>query len=364
MKRCLKITVCILMFLSISVHSFGKSDKSSELEIKLQELYSQLPEDITNVVTGNEYISLGEFFTPDNLISLMKNGIVTAFSRNNYSVFLDLFIFIIIGEVINKSLNPTMAKLSDFSILLIGGLSIFELLNSLSVSFIEKYSQISSYSFSVATLAITSMTSSVSSASAASLGSVCAILFSVFNFICSSCIVPFVNIYLCLNLSGSIMEDFNLLRVSSFLRNTSISIISIVLFLFSCIMSVQSSISMAEDSLLKKGLKQILTSGLPVLGGSVSDGLDTFFTSVIGIKNSVGILGITSTVAMSLSPIIELFVCFLFLSVTCFILSFFEGVSLYDFILSARDIISVMLCITLSLSIMIVLMFYFIIKVV
>ncbi len=364
MKRCLIVSVFLFVFFVFSVHSLADNSAYLELESNLQNLYTEIPDDVLGIIEKNELNSVDDVLSFDNVIVLLADSIASAFVKGKYSVFLSLAFFVFIGEVINRSLNASMSKMADFAILLVGGVSVFELLNGLSAAFIEKYTNLSAFASSVATVSITAIASSASGASATVLGSICTVLFSIFNYICSTVVLPFVNIYLCVNLSGAITGDFNLQRMSSFLRNTSIGIISFVLFLFSCIMSVQSSISMTQDTLMKKTLKQILSSGLPVLGGTVSDGLDTFFTSVTGLKNSVGVLGITSTVVMSVYPIAELFVCFVILSFTCFLLSFFEGISLYGFMMSARDVISVLLCITLSLSIMIVLIFYFIIKVV
>ena len=364
MKRCLKLVIFIFVIYCFSIHSTAENSEYIDWDAELQSLYSELPNEVREVIGDNNIDSVDDFLSFNNITSLIIDGFRKSFSQNKYSVFLYLALFVFIGEIINKSLRSSMARLGDLAILLVGGISVFELLNGLTVGFIEKYTQISAFASSVAAVSIPAMASTSSGASATALGAVCTVLFSMFNYICSSVIIPFVNIYLCVNLSGAVTGDFNLRRTSSFLRNTSIGIISLILSLYSCIMSVQSTIAMTEDTLLKKTLKQILSTGLPVLGTAVSDGMDTLFTSVTGIKNSVGVLGIVSTVIMSVYPIIDLFVCFLFLSLTCFLLSFFEGISLYGFMASARDIISVLLCITLSLSIMIVLIFYFIIKVV
>ena len=364
MKRCLIVLIFTTAFFGFPIHSFAENFVYSDLESEIQDLYEKMPEEMLQVMEKNNIDSIDEFLSFNNIIILVADSFLTAFSRGGYSTFLSIAFLVFISGIINKSLNSSMANLADFAILLVGGFSVFKLLNGLTSNFIERFTQLSAYASSVATVSVAAVASSSSGTSAAALGVICAALFSFFNYICSSVVFPFINIYLCVNLSGAVTKDFNLLRVSSFLRNTSIGIISFILFLFSCIMSVQTSISMTQDTILKKTLKQLLSSSLPVLGGAVSDGMDTFFTSVVGLKNAVGILGITSTVIMSVYPIVDLFVCFLVLSITCFVLSFFEGISLYEFVLSARDIISVMLCISLSLCIMIVLMFYFIIKVV
>ena len=364
MKRCLIVFIFTCVFFCFYIHSFAENSVYSGLEANLQDLYADMPEELNEIMEKNKLLAVDEILSFDNIVALVADSFVKAFSANRYSVFLGLAFLVFIGEVLNKSLNSSMARITDIAVILVGGLSVFELLNGLCVNFIDKFTRLSAFASSVATVAVTAIASSAAGSSAAVLGVICSVLFSFFNYVCSCVVLPFVNIYLCVNLSGTVTGDFNLQRMSSFLRNTSIGIISFVLFLFSCIMSVQSSVAMAQDTFLKKTLKQLLSSGLPVLGGYVSDGMDAFFTSVLGLKNTVGVLGISSTVVMAVYPVADLFVCFLVLSFVCFLLSFFEGVSLYGFMLSARDVISVLLCITLSLSVMVVLMFYFIVKVV
>lgn len=358
MKRCINIVVFVISLLIFSVQTFSTDDLSEDLN----DLYELVPDE---VFTLSETEDIDSMLSITNILKIFLKSLSDAFLKYK-SEYLSIFVLIIvvfIYESVGKSLNGKVFEVADIAILLICGLSIFKLSNGIISDFVNKHTQISGYAASATTVSVAAMISSASGASATSLGTVCTLLISVYNYICSTVVLPFSNIYLSMALCGGITGDFNLRRVSSFTRNISIAIVGGFMTLFSGLMSVQSVISMSRDTLLKKTVKQILSTSLPVLGGAVSDGMDTLFTSAIGIKNQAGVVGITVSVLLSLSPISEMLIFFLVLSLIGFILSFFEGVKLSDFISTVRDMVSVLICISLSLTIMTVLLFYFIIRV-
>ena len=284
--------------------------------------------------------------------------------RPQYSLFFTVSVVVFVYEAICKSFKNGMSGLSDTAVTVVSAYVLSGIIVKVTESFAEKFLQLSGFITSTSAVCLTSMMSSASASSAAVLGTVCSVLTLVFNSVCSSLIIPFVCVYLTVNLCGGITGDFNVTSVSAFIRNISFGVSAFILSLFSSVLSVQSVISMGNDSLLKKTLKNVLSTGLPVLGGAVSEGVDVFMLSANEVKNSIGSVGITVTVLYSLYPICEVLLCFISVSVLCFGLSFFEESSVRNFLSSVRDVLSVILCICISLTVMAVLMFYFIIKVV
>ena len=363
MKRCIKIIVFVFLLIFFSVPAFSSEDLSSELN----DLYNAVPSEIFEYTeNGIENIEdLDSLLNITNIIRMFFKALTEAFLKykGEYASIFVLIVAVFIYESVGKSFDGKVFEVADIAILLICGLSVFKLTNGIVSDFTDRHIQISGYVASASTVSVAAMVSSASGASAASFGTFCTVFISVYNYICSAIVLPFTNIYLSVALCGGITGDFNLRRVSSFTRNMSIGLVGGFMSLFSGLMSVQSVISMSKDTLLKKTLKQLLSSGLPVLGGAVSDGIDTLFTSAVGIKNQAGVIGITVSALLAVAPISEMLIFFIILTVIGFILSFFEDIKLRDFINTVRDMVSVLICISLSLMIMIVLLFYFIIKV-
>lgn len=365
MKRCLKTALIIFFLFAFSVHSYAK--EVVNLTDDVESLYEHIPSEFYELteVERNEPSDINSFLSVTNILKVFVNALKNSILKYK-GLYSDIFIMVLaifIYESIGKAVSGKVSEVADITVLLIFGLTLFDMTHEVVNNFIISYERVAGYTSSVSAVALTAMVSTGSGSSVASFGVFCSFFVAVFNFICSSVIMPYTYIYLSVSLCGGLNGDFNLRRVSSFIRNTSVGVVGSLITLFGGLMSVQSVISMSRDTMLKKTVKQLLSSGLPVLGGAVSDGIDTLFTTASGIKNHVGILGIVVSVVLSIAPIAELIVVFLFLSAVCFILSFFDGVKLSDFIITVRDMFSVLICISLSLSIMTVLLFYFIIKV-
>lgn len=332
----------------------------------LEKIYELIPDPIKEYVSLNEFSSIDSLLDIGNVFRFITKVLFLSFYefRPQYSLFFTVSVIVFIYGSLHKSLRNSTSALCDTAVIAVLSCSITELLLSITKSFADKYLQLSGFVSSASAVCVTSMASSASGASAAVLGSVCSVIVSVFNSVCSTVIYPFVCIYLTLNICGSVTGDYNVGRISSFVRNTTFGVVGFLLALFSSVMSVQSVISLGKDTLLKKTLKNILSSGLPILGGAVSEGVDTFFLTAVEVKNSIGSIGITVTVLYCLYPMCEILLCFLALTSVIFALGFFEDVPIRDFLMSIRDVLSVIMCICIALTVMTVLLFYFIIKVV
>lgn len=365
MLRCVKIVIFVLVLILFSVPTL--SNPTDKLHEDLKSAYDLVPE-MFYEISGKGFdkdIDFNDYLSDLNIIKIFIDLLTESFFKykNEYLSFVLLIVIVFIYQSLGNIFQGKTAEIADIVVLLLCGISVFEIVIKIINGFIESYVQISGYISSVSVSALASMSASGYAGTATVLGSICTVFISVYNHICNAFVFPFSNTYLALAMSGGMTGDFNLRRISVFIRNFLISILAVFLSFFSGLMSVQSVISMNKDTLFKKTVKQIVSSGFPVLGGFVSDGLDTFFTTAVGVKNSIGILGITVSVILSLAPISELLILFFVLSAVCFVLSFFENFRLSEFINTVRDLVSILICVSLSVTILTVLLFYFIIKV-
>ena len=356
----------IFFILFLPLKTFAKEDSS---DFGLSELYEIIPPEVLELVKSvDSNVSaeeLDKFLNAGNLLkaslNCCKKAVLT--NKENYLCFLFISVALFLYRAISGSMNERLSGIANIAVITVSGLSVYTVLESVVKSFSESFLHVSGFISSVASVALASMSASGSGASAVAFGSICSVLISVFNFVCCYVLIPYVNISLALIFSGGITSDSNLLKISSFSKKVCFGVIGSVLSLFFGLMSVQSVIAMGNDSLVKRTMRQVLNNSLPIFGGMLSEGVDTLFIAAVGVKNSAGILGIVSTVLISLYPIAELTVCFLFITVICYLLSFFEGNPILDFLSGARDVLSVIICVALALTVMTLLLFYFILKV-
>ncbi len=364
MKRCINIAVCTILLVFLSVPSVATD--LGELENAAEEIYDFIPQEFYELSDlKDEDLNSDSVLNFTNIIKTFLKAVAAAFLKykTEYTYLLVLVFTVYIYEAVFRSFERDLSSITNNVIFLVLGWNLLGIVNAVTESFISVHSSISGFVSAVSAVSVASMAASASANSAALFGTECSVLVAVYNFICSKVVIPFSVVYIILAIYGGSVGDLNIKRISSFIRNTSIGIIGIFLSLFSGIMAVQSVVIMSKDTLLKKMLKQALSAGLPVLGGAVSEGLDTLFSSALAIKNHVGMLGLTISVILSVSPIAELLVCFVVMSVIVFILSFSESEALSSLFSAVRDVISVLICISISLTVMVFLLFYFIIRI-
>lgn len=344
--------------------------KSQAEKYGLNEIGNEIPEEALDIAEkAGIKVSTENFddvLSADNLLKLAAGGIAEA-ARGASGLILKLAAVILaafIYDTVSKSCSSVgISGAVSFIMLAVCGLILFESVYDYTMSFSGRFTELSGFTAAVIPVMTASMTAAGAANGAIAFGGICVMFTGFFNYVCSSFVLPFSNMYLAVSLSSCISDNFNLKRLSSFLRNLMTGFLALLLTVFSGIMSIQSSIAMSADTLLKKTVKYAVSAGIPILGGAVSDGLDTFFTSALVVKNSAGMLGIAVTAVISSAAIAEILVFFIVLSVLCFFFSFFENSILMSFVSAARDIAAILLAIALSLCIMTFLLFAVMIKV-
>ncbi len=86
-----------------------------------------------------------------------------------------------------------------------------------------------------------------------------------------------------------------------------------ILTIFTTILSAQNILGKSFDRVAVKGIKFAVTNFIPIIGGALSEGVETVGASLGLIKNATGIAGLTGVVVITLMPIIKIYsVCIMF----------------------------------------------------
>ena len=126
------------------------------------------------------------------------------------------------------------------------------------------------------------------------------------SFISANVFMPIINCFLAIGICSSIRAELALSNVLNAIRKGITSVISFLCAVFVSILSIKTSISARADMLGIRSIRFVINSVVPVIGGSVSEGLLSINTYSSLIKSGVGIVGIIAVALLFLPSIIEI----------------------------------------------------------
>lgn len=309
MKR---FIICLIMFLLIPIISFSAdSEYNSYLENFDLGFVNELSNDTKNFlreleVDNFDYQSISNL-SFSNIINVFKKLIHQRLKNPLKSCSLVL-IFVLLSALMrnisiddNANINSVYSTISSLvigvTLLVEIGSSIELATASLSVAadfifaFIPAFCAIIASSGGIATSFVTNTT--------------LLMLSQGISFISSNLFVPIVNSFLAISVCSGLRSELNLASFLSTLKRILISSISFISAMFVSILSIKTTVSARSDILGIRSVRFVINTVVPVIGGSISEGLLSIQGYSSLIKSSVGIVGIISVSLVFLPAIIE-----------------------------------------------------------
>lgn len=142
------------------------------------------------------------------------------------------------------------------------------------------------------------------------------ILSQALSIISSSIIMPVVNCFLCVGICSSVNKELNLGSLVSSVKKFITTSISLMSTLFVSVLSIKTAVASKADALGIRSIRFAINSVVPVIGGSISEGLLSIQSYSSLIKTSVGIVGIIAVFSLFLPAIAEVTVWRIVLSLS------------------------------------------------
>lgn len=130
-------------------------------------------------------------------------------------------------------------------------------------------------------------------------------LSQVISSIASTTFVPMINIFLAFSIIGALAPGINIGGVAKFFKTIVTWGLTLCLTIFAGILTVQSLISQAADSVTMKTAKFVVGSAVPVIGSSISDALNTVVGCANLLKTATGAYAIVVFLLAFLPVILE-----------------------------------------------------------
>lgn len=120
-------------------------------------------------------------------------------------------------------------------------------------------------------------------------------------------IYPLLMLAAILHLLSYFHEAFKVTQLAALLRKISLYILGVFTSLFFAVLSVQGTVASISDGIAIKATKFMTSNFVPVIGRTMTEGVDTLLSASLLAKNAIGVFGLTILFLILLFPVIKMF---------------------------------------------------------
>lgn len=119
-------------------------------------------------------------------------------------------------------------------------------------------------------------------------------------------VVPIVGAVTTLDLTGSLMPSMKLSGITELVKKTVIQTLSFTATLYVSFLGIKGALANAADTVASKGIKLVISSAVPIVGGAVSEAYSGIIGSLVLVRSTVGIFGIIVIAVITVPSMLQL----------------------------------------------------------
>lgn len=329
--------------------TLGISDFLKEADKYTQNIYGNinLSDIFSNIIKGKYKTN----FIKSTIFTLFGKDVKESF-RLMFNVLIIIIIHSVMKEIIENLGNNSSAKIAYFvQYLMIVTLVTQSFLSVLNITkeAIDNLSNFMNLLIPLlTTLILTTGCISISNIFQPTLIFLSSMLGNFFN----NFLIPVLLMSITFSIISNISDKVQLDKLSKFFKSSIVWILGILLTVFTCLISVEGTLSSSVDALTAKTTKAAVSNFIPVVGKILGDTTETIIGCSNILKNAVGIIGLIIIIGIVLIPLLKiltLWVTFCLTSAICEIIADNKIVKLTSQI---ADSYRILLAILFSVSIM------------
>ncbi len=112
-----------------------------------------------------------------------------------------------------------------------------------------------------------------------------------------------------LSVTGAIHPELNISKLAELIKKAAVWGLSLLMTVFMSILSAQTFVRNAADSVMIRTAKFAVSSGVPIVGGTISDAVNTVSASLSLLHSGIGTYGIAAALVIILPPLITV-ICY------------------------------------------------------
>lgn len=119
-------------------------------------------------------------------------------------------------------------------------------------------------------------------------------------------LLPLEGMFFALVCISAVSDTMRIKNIAGLIKNAVTKALSLLATIFVAVLSIKGILAGIADTVAVKGAKLLVSSIVPVIGGSMSEAYGAVVNSLLLLKSSVGIFGIAAIAAVNLPVITEL----------------------------------------------------------
>ncbi len=143
-------------------------------------------------------------------------------------------------------------------------------------------------------------------------------------------IVPVVGVILSLDIVGSLTPVFSLSSFTDAIKKSITTVLSFGATVFVSFLGLKAGMANTADTLMGRGMKLVISSAVPVIGGALSEAYSGVVGNMMLVKSTIGVFGIGAIALITLPSCIQLVVWILALKISSGIAGMFEQRQISD----------------------------------
>ena len=131
----------------------------------------------------------------------------------------------------------------------------------------------------------------------------------LFSQLAANFLAPLCGAILGVSTAGAVHPQLKLDKLGELIKKLVIWGLTLVMTVFMGVLSLQTAVSAASDNAAIKTAKFMVSQGVPIIGGTVSDAVNTLGSGLSILKSGVGVYGIIA-VAVIILPVLASLLCY------------------------------------------------------
>lgn len=145
--------------------------------------------------------------------------------------------------------------------------------------------------------------------SAAAVNSAALAATQLFSQLAVNFLAPLCGTIIGVSTAGAVHPQLKLDKLGELIKKFVIWGLTLIMTVFMSVLSAQTLVASAADNAAIKAAKFMVSQGVPIVGGTIADAVNTFGSSLSILKSSVGTYGIIAVAAI-IVPLLISFLCY------------------------------------------------------
>lgn len=128
----------------------------------------------------------------------------------------------------------------------------------------------------------------------------------IISAVATKTLVPVIGLVLALDISGGMMPKLRLSGITDTVKKAVTFLLSFSATLFVSFLGLKAGLANSADTLAAKGMKLVISSAVPVVGGALSEAYSGIMSSMLLVKSTLGVFGICAIALITLPSCIQL----------------------------------------------------------